>query len=169
MQIVDLTRLALQRGAHTVKAAVITTQMHEQPGAAIDPARFAFSPPGARALDETPAEGNPAPPFSLTSLDGTQISASDLKGSVVVLDFWATWCPPCVASLPRLDDLFQNLKDPSLKIFAVNEAEDKETVRKFIDSKKLTVPVLLDSDGKVGESFGRRPFHTSSSLARTGE
>jgi thiol-disulfide isomerase/thioredoxin len=154
-QIVDLSRLAVLRGAHTVKSASITTQLQEQANGTIDPALFAFSPPaGAQALDESPAVGNHAAPFSLTSMDGSQVSSSDLKGSVFVLDFWATWCPPCVASLPKLDDLNQNLKDPDLKIFAVNEGEDKDTVRKFLDSKKITLPVLLDSDSKVGDLYG---------------
>jgi thiol-disulfide isomerase/thioredoxin len=155
LQIVDLTRLAMKRGALVVKSAIIMTELQESPGASIDPATFAFSPPpGAQALDETPAEGNHAPSFSLTTLDGSQVSSSDLKGSVFVLDFWATWCPPCVASLPKLDDLNQVLKDPDLKIYAVNEAEDKDTVRKFIDSKKIALPILLDTDSKVGEAYG---------------
>jgi thiol-disulfide isomerase/thioredoxin len=154
-QMIDLCKQALQRGAHDVKSAVITIDMTEQTGQTIDPARFAFSPPpGAQALQQPPTEGNPAPSFSLTSLDGSQVSSGDLHGSVYILDFWATWCPPCIASLPKLDDLYQNMKNSGLKVFAVNEAEDKDTVQKFIDAKKLTLPVLLDSDGKAFASFG---------------
>jgi cytochrome c biogenesis protein CcmG, thiol:disulfide interchange protein DsbE len=151
----DLTALALKRGAGIVKEAVITTTMVETPGAAIDPARFGFAPPpGAQALQSNPSEGSSAPSFSLTALDGSQVSSGQLKGSVYVLDFWATWCPPCIASLPKLDDLYQSIKDPDLKIFAVNEGEDKDKVQKFIDSKKLTLPILLDSDASVGSAFG---------------
>ncbi|MGA3066384.1 MAG: redoxin family protein [Tepidisphaeraceae bacterium] len=154
-QTVDVTKQALLRGAHTVKSALITFDMTEQPGQAIDPARFAFSPPpGAQALQLTVGEGSQAPSFSLTGLDGSQVSSSDLHGSVYVLDFWATWCPPCIASLPKLDDLHQSMKDTGLKVFAINEQEDKDTIQKFMDSKKLTLPVLMDADGSTLQAYG---------------
>jgi len=70
-----------------------------------------------------------------------------------VLDFWATWCGPCVMSLPHLDALYKEFKDQEVKFFAVNQGEDKELVGGFMKSKNLSVPVLLDGDTKVGNKY----------------
>ncbi len=86
-------------------------------------------------------------------MDGNSVTAQSLKGSVYVLDFWATWCGPCVASLPHLDALYKEFKGKGVKFFAVNEQEDKSTVAKFVADTKLSIPVLMDSDGKVGDVF----------------
>ena len=101
----------------------------------------------------TVLEGKPAPNFKLTALDGSTVSMSDLKGHVTVLDFWATWCGPCVASLPLLDQTNTDLAGKDVKIYAINAAEPKATVEKFMTSKKLTLPVLLDSDGATGTKY----------------
>jgi thiol-disulfide isomerase/thioredoxin len=71
----------------------------------------------------------------------------------VVLDMWATWCPPCRASLPHLDKLYQSVKDKGVNVFAVNLQEEQEDVEKFVKTTKLTVPVLLDKDGAVAQSY----------------
>ena len=92
--------------------------------------------------------GKPAPAFSLTGMNGKVVSSESLKGSVYVLDFWATWCPPCVASLPHLDGIYKDFKDKGVKFFAVNEQEDKPTIQKFVSDTKLGIPVLMDSDGQ---------------------
>jgi thiol-disulfide isomerase/thioredoxin len=72
---------------------------------------------------------------------------------VTILDFWATWCPPCRASLPHLGEVYAKLKGDGLKVYAVNVAEDKPTVQAFIEKTKLAVPVLLDTDGSVAQKF----------------
>ena len=81
------------------------------------------------------------------------MALKDLKGSVIVLDFWATWCGPCVESLPKLDRIYQDLKEQGVKIYAVNQGEDKELVGGFVKSRNLTIPVLLDSESKVGNQY----------------
>jgi peroxiredoxin len=128
---------------------------------------FAWSPPpgakdadataSARPLDDADAselEGKAAPQFKLDALEGKPVSLSDLNGKVVVLDFWATWCGPCRASLPHLNKMYDDLKEKGLQVFALDQQEDKQDVAAFVAKTKLTVPVLLDSEGKVGEQYG---------------
>jgi peroxiredoxin len=106
--------------------------------------------------DEDPSSalaGKPAPNFTLARLDGKQLSLADLKGSVVILDFWATWCGPCVASLPHLDKIYQDHQKAGLKVFAVDLREAREKVQQFVDAKNLSIPVLMDTDGAVAKLY----------------
>jgi peroxiredoxin/outer membrane lipoprotein-sorting protein len=93
--------------------------------------------------------GKPAPDFSLKGLDDTTTKLSEQKGSVVVVDFWATWCGPCMASLPHLDKLYKDQSANGLKAFAVDLQEDKATVKPVVARQGWSIPVLLDSDGAV--------------------
>ncbi len=129
-------------------------------GVNLDPNSFAWTPPpDAKDLSSlqkkesaTELEGQPAPDFTLTNLQGQAVSLGDLKGQVVVLDFWATWCPPCIRSLPELNRLSQE-QIQGVQVFAVNLQEDKQKVQSFLQGKGLSMPVLLDEQGDVAEQF----------------
>ncbi len=90
--------------------------------------------------------------FTLTDLSGMQWTLRGLAGKVVLVNFWATWCPPCRKELPDLEALYQRFRSRGLVILAVSD-EDAGKVRPFIADRKLTYPVLLDPGRKVNELF----------------
>jgi peroxiredoxin len=90
--------------------------------------------------------GKPAPDFKLVGLDGKPVTLSEQRGSVVVVDFWATWCGPCVASLPHLNKVYEDHKKAGLKVFAVSVDDDQSKVKPFAEENHLTIHVLLDDD-----------------------
>lgn len=100
--------------------------------------------------------GAAAPDFTLKDLDGEEVSLSDLKGKVVYLDFWATWCPPCRAALPHTQELSasDDAKEGELVVLAVDQREDIPTIRRFMLDQDYSFRVLLDSDGAVGDQYG---------------
>jgi peroxiredoxin len=164
----DITDALKQRGAVVVKKALLTVDYTTTtPDATMKADQFAWTPPqGAKDARQAKAEaqgdekdssseleGKPAPDFKLTGLDGKDVALADLKGSVVIVDFWATWCGPCVQSLPHLNKVYEDNKAAGLKVFALDLREAKDKVQAFVDKKKLTIPVLLDSDGKVAEAY----------------
>lgn len=95
-----------------------------------------------------------APDFSLPDLDGRIISLSAFKGKVVIVNIWATWCPPCVSETPSLDKLYKMFKDEGLELLAVSVDENgKKAVEPFLKKKNLSFPVLLDPDSRVAALY----------------
>jgi thiol-disulfide isomerase/thioredoxin len=105
----------------------------------------------AERVNPESLKGEAAPDFSLKTPGGQEVALASDKGSVVVLDFWATWCGPCVASLPKIDALAKEHSD--VKFYAVNIRESAEKVNKFMEAKNLSLPVLLDKDGSVAKAY----------------
>lgn len=102
-----------------------------------------------------PLNGQPAPPFTLNGLEGNSVALADHLGKdVVVLDFWASWCPPCRKGLPVLDALAREYADRNVAVYAVNIREDARLVKDFFEQNKLSVPVLLDEKGLVADGYG---------------
>jgi peroxiredoxin len=97
--------------------------------------------------------GKPAPDFKLEDASGKAVALADLKGGVVVIDFWATWCPPCREELPHLDKLAADRAGDGVKVFAINLREDPDKVARFVSTTNLKLPVLFDFNGQVGEKY----------------
>jgi len=91
----------------------------------------------------------PAHKFRLKDLDDKVIQLSDFSGKTVIINFWATWCPPCRRELPSMQDTFEAFKGKNLVILAINVGEDWETIAPFIAPYKLEFPILLDKDSSV--------------------
>ena len=106
--------------------------------------------------------------FKLESLNGQTVSLSLLKGKVIFLNFWATWCAPCRAEMPSMERIYKELKDEGLEIVAVNLQENRKHVQKFVDEFRLSFKVLLDKTGRVGQSYGTRYIPTTYIIDKNG-
>lgn len=128
--------------------------------------------PDATATPEISAVDANSPSLSLKSLqDGKTVSLADFHGRVVLLDFWATWCPPCRASLPHTQALSQSddVKSGKLAVLAVNLREDPATIRSFMERNKFSFPVLLDPAGTSLEQFNADGIPTFVIIGRNGQ
>ncbi len=98
---------------------------------------------------------NVAPAFTTTDCEGKPISLADFKGRVVVLDFWATWCGPCVAAMPQLQDLATKFEGQPVTVLGVNGDADKSAadIQAFLDKKKVSIRQALDPHGTIGTDF----------------
>jgi peroxiredoxin/Flp pilus assembly protein TadD len=117
----------------------------------------------AKKLIENPrrARENYAPDFSFTSLEGEYIALDELRGKVVLLDFWGTWCPPCVESIPELRSLHKKYsKEPSFVLIGISSDGDEEVWREFTAKNKMIWPQYRDKDRKIQRAFGVRAFPT---------
>ncbi|HOO76850.1 MAG TPA: TlpA disulfide reductase family protein [bacterium] len=100
------------------------------------------------------AEGTQAPGFTLRDLSGKDVSLSDYRGKVVIVDFWATWCPPCRAEMPGFVGLDEKYRKRGLVILAVNvQGENRETVGQFARSLGIDFPILMGTPA-VAEAYG---------------
>ena len=130
-------------------------------------ADFAFTPPeSAEEVDSFfeamggddgphPLLGQPAPPFETVDLAGQPVNLQDhLHKDVVILDFWATWCGPCVQALPIVAGVAEEYKDRGVVFYAVDQEEDAETISEFLAEEQLDVPVAMDADSAIGDLYG---------------
>jgi cytochrome c biogenesis protein CcmG, thiol:disulfide interchange protein DsbE len=98
------------------------------------------------------AVGQEAPPFRLADLKGREVSLSQYKGKVVILDFWATWCGPCRLSMPLLEKLQANNPDEFV-LLAINLEESPEEVRAYVEKEGIKATVLLDTEGTLARDY----------------
>jgi thiol-disulfide isomerase/thioredoxin len=98
-------------------------------------------------------ECNRARGFTLATLDGSRVSLSDHRGDVVVVNFWATWCPPCRAEIPDLEAAYQAHRDKGFAVLGVNVEESRQEIRVFMASLDMSYPVLLDEEGRVLQMY----------------
>lgn len=105
--------------------------------------------------------GDRAPDFELTTLKGDVVSLSDYEGSPVMINFWATWCPPCRAEMPDMEHFHQNTAIEILAINLTQTEESDEQVQEFVDQYELTFPILMDEAIEVALLYQIQPIPTS--------
>ncbi|MBL8096507.1 MAG: TlpA family protein disulfide reductase [Anaerolineales bacterium] len=112
--------------------------------------------------------GSPISNFSLVDLNGATHQMADLKGRVVLINAWATWCPPCRAEMPALQEFYQAYQNQGFTLLAVNAGEDAATADAFIQQMGFSFPVLLDPGTNVLVGLGIDAFPTSILIDRDG-
>jgi thiol-disulfide isomerase/thioredoxin len=168
LTILVIALVALATGAGIVLAGRLTGS-----GSAIpDPAAFAPQQPallvGSGAL---PLEGQPAPDFTLKTLDGSTVTLSKLQGQPVLINFWASWCEPCRAEMPEIVRVYETHKADGLIVLAINMTfEDSlPEAQAFAKEFQMPFPVLLDDTGAVGrDAYGLRVLPMSFFIDRKG-
>jgi thiol-disulfide isomerase/thioredoxin len=144
---------------------------------------FVFTPPeGSRQVDEFKVEalkapvkatadltGKAAADFKLKAVDGTEYALRDLRGKVVLLDFWATWCAPCRKELPMLEKIHREFGDQGLVLLGMDVGEDSETLGQFLRETKLSYPVVLTAAGETDRNYSVTAYPTVVLLDREGK
>lgn len=161
---------ALMLAAVVMTCVVITWALY--PGAGL----LALAPD--TSSNESPASDNqtrsgaavnrPAPDFTLTDLDGKQVSLTHFSGRPVVLNFWATWCTPCEVEIPHLIEAYER-EQGEVVFLAISLDEPKGIVRRFAEANAMPFTILLDGGGKVASNYRVRSIPTTFFISREGE
>jgi thiol-disulfide isomerase/thioredoxin len=135
---------------------------------------FAPDPVGASGAEdqngggESPLVGKPAPEFEIALVDGGQFRWSDYREKIVVLDFWASWCGPCMQALPQVDKVAQEFADQDVCLVAVNLQETPDQVKQTLERLHLETKVGLDTDGSVAKKYGTTAIPQTVIVGRDG-
>jgi thiol-disulfide isomerase/thioredoxin len=106
--------------------------------------------------------------FKVLTLEGTSKSRSSSKGKVVLLNFWATWCPPCKAEIPSIETLSRSMKDLPFEVFAVDLGESPVSVKGFVAENKMSYPVYLDTANSLARAYASQGIPTTYLLDKSG-
>jgi cytochrome c biogenesis protein CcmG, thiol:disulfide interchange protein DsbE len=97
--------------------------------------------------------GKKAPDRPLSRIDGGVLSLESYKGSIIILNFWATWCPPCIKEMPLLESTYKKYREIGVIVIGVNYNEERDTVVDFIRKEGITFPVVLDKDLALTKTY----------------
>jgi len=123
----------------------------------------------ATAWPATATDGAvPAPAFSLASRAGGQVSLADLKGQVVMINFWASWCGPCRQEFPALDQIYAKYRPMGFTLVAINVESEKADAEKFLATTPASFPILFDPDNSVSGKYGVSAMPTTILVDRQG-
>jgi cytochrome c biogenesis protein CcmG/thiol:disulfide interchange protein DsbE len=126
---------------------------------------WSSAPPGSTTQGDIPASqiGFAAPDFTLETLGHENYKLSDLRGNPVLINFWASWCPPCRSEMPAIQKVYDQYREQGFQVLAVNSTHQDNLgdAITFAEIRKLNFPILLDGDGSVGNLYDIRSLPTS--------
>lgn len=130
----------------------------------LDPSQAPFSELPA------PQEGFPAPDFTLTTIQGDELTLSDFRGTAVMVNIWASWCGPCRSEMPAMQEVYETYPSQEFTILAVNatDGDSRKAAKDFVTKHQLTFPILLDTTGEVGDRYRVHSLPTSFFIDRRG-
>ncbi len=123
---------------------------------------------GDSSSGENVSVGREAPDFALPDLDGNEIALSDHRGEVVLINFWATWCPPCRVEMPDMEAVYRQHADDGFEILGVDQREPKELVEEFVTERGFSWIFLLDEDFDVSREYSATSIPRSILVDRDG-
>ena len=159
----ELLERALMLLSETTEVPLSAARMQEQSGTGLPENSGAAS----AALLRPYTGDRETPPLSLETIDGERIELHRYRGKVVVLNFWATWCPPCVEEIPSLERLRKLRHDRGLEVLSVDVGEEPEKVRTFLEDKPVGYPVALDPHARAFKAWNTYAFPTTFVLDRS--
>lgn len=112
------------------------------------------SKPGDAVSPISQGENLPAPAFDLKDLAGKRIALADMRGKVVFLDFWATWCPPCIRSVPDVAKLHAEYAPRGVEVVSISLDEDKDALHRFVEANDMKTHVVAGEDSDVARHYG---------------
>ena len=136
-----------------IALVIVSTVVLVVVGCSPGPAPQASAPSSIPSPNEGIQVGNVALDFQFPSQDQEPVFLSDLRGRPVVLNFWATWCGPCVSEMPYLQEIHEEYSEEGLVLLAINAGESPSRVEQFLQSNNLALPVLLDTSGVINQQY----------------
>lgn len=125
------------------------------------------TPGGSASTKPLAASGNTAIDFAASDLSGKNVKLSDLKGKIVLVNFWAVWCGPCQMEIPELVDLYTTYHDKGFVVLGVSDSSDLAEIKRFVQEHKMDYPVVVDP-GSISEEYNVVGFPTSFLIDRSG-
>jgi peroxiredoxin len=127
-------------------------------------------PSEAPSVVAAPQAGFPAPDFTLKTAKGETYTLSELKGQAVLINVWATWCPPCKAEMPAIEKMYNEYKDQGFVVLAINSTfqDDPLQITPFVEEYSLTFPILLDETSDISRAYQVRSLPSSYFVNRHG-
>ena len=132
---------------------------------------YSFNKENKEVVSSAPQKGFLAPDFILYDLEGNEYHLSDLKGNLVIVNIWASWCKPCQYEMPAIQKIYDQYKDSGLVILAVNNTyqDSFSNVVDFVNNNQLTFPILLDLDGEVSKLYKVQALPSTYFIDRSGK
>ncbi len=159
------SRFFLSKGMLLILAVVIVMGMVAAPGCTSSAQSIEN---GQVELSQAPEVGRLAPDFTLTDLEGNSVTLSDFRGTVVFLNFWATWCPPCRAEMPEIEAVYQEYKNQDVMVIGIDLLEAENEVRQFVQQGGYGWTFVIDTTGEVANNYGVTAIPTSFFLDKEG-